>query len=382
MSVRVRSLVLSIAAVLVAAPLAASAEAPLRGTYIEISPDQAEIWTPGGAPMGDILYLNRCVGDCLVNGSSSSNSSLTDSSTITGDGFSSFPDRTLSEFAHGDETWDQVVSCVRGVFEPYGITVTDEDPGTASHHEVMVAGTDVEFGMDGALGVSPFTCSPINNSLTFVFANLTGSVNQLCWAAAQEPAHSWGLDHEMLCEDPMTYLTACGDAKYAFQDVAAPCGEDQNRPCNCGGASTQNSHQRIAFLFGTGFEQPPEISIVRPADGSVVRPGFAIEASIADDSRIEAVELYIDGELMTSLPAPPYVFNAPLEIIEGNVDIEIRAADVHGAAGSAATAVTVSENPEMEGGEGGGCQLASGGGGAGALALLFALAVARRSRRR
>ena len=69
----------------------------------------------------------------------------------------------------------------------------------------------------------------------------------ICETAGQETAHAFGLDHEFLCQDPMTYLVGCG-AK-SFQDEYVPCGEFQPRECNCG-TPTQNSVQSMYQLFG------------------------------------------------------------------------------------------------------------------------------------
>lgn len=352
---------------LMAAP-AAFAETAKRGTYITV--DESEVEVMPGGQNGAILFLNRCPGGCAVTGGG--NSSINDrSSIVNGTVF-------LSEWNHGDEAWDQLVACVRGVFEPFNIVVTDQNPGTTNHHEVMVAGTDTEFGIN-ALGVSPFTSQPIQNSLTFVFANLTGSIPDLCWAAAQEPAHSWTLDHEYLCEDPMTYLTSpCGNNKYAFQNVAVQCHDMNSNPisfCSWGG-QMQNSHQMIMNLFGPGAGEGPEIEFVRPPDGATVGPGFPIEASVTDISKIDSVELYINNQLVTTLNAPPYVFNAPIEMTSGAADIEVRGVDVHGFESAESIDVTIDPDADPNGQppaeEGGcGCSSQGGGGGNGLIALLL-----------
>jgi len=258
----------------------------------------------------------------------------------------------------------------------------------------MIAGTPQQLGMqDGILGVSPATCGVINNSLTFVFADVSDSIPDLCWAAAQEPAHSWGLDHQMLCEDPMTYLRVpCGTSKYAFQDVNSPCGEDQNRPCMCG-SNTQNSFQRISAIFGTDGADAPELAIVRPEAGATVRPFFVIEAQAFDLSPYGPVELWVNGQMIGSSEFQPYIFNSPEGLANGPVAIEIRATDIHGALGTATVNVTVDDsapdpgdpNDPNGGDEGGGCRVASGSGGfAGFGIIVFGLAmgrVRRRSRR-
>src|SRR6185503_16308159 len=97
-------------------------------------------------------------------------------------------------------------------------------------------------------GVSPFSCGVINNAITFSFANIyQGYIPEICWTVAQESAHAFGLDHEYLCEDPMTYRYDCDDRKW-FRDVDAPCGEYGGRECSCGG-QTQNSFASIRAEF-------------------------------------------------------------------------------------------------------------------------------------
>ena len=74
-----------------------------------------------------------------------------------------------------------------------------------------------------------------------VYGTSSGGLQSLCETVTQEVAHAFTLDHELLCEDPMTYLDGCG-AK-SFQNVLAPCGEYEERPCSCGDPAGQNSVQ-------------------------------------------------------------------------------------------------------------------------------------------
>jgi hypothetical protein len=109
----------------------------------------------------------------------------------------------------------------------------------------------------GVGGVAPFTCGLIPTAVVYAFADVYGGDNQgICETVAQEVSHAFGLDHEFLCEDPMTYLSGCG-AK-TFQDQAASCGEFEPRECSCGGSS-QNSVQQMLQTIGA-------------SDGTVVPP--------------------------------------------------------------------------------------------------------------
>jgi hypothetical protein len=224
------------------------------GVAVVLTFDPSGANGPGTGPTGPatIVYVNRCVGGCQVR--SGNNSSINNTSTII-DGT-----RNLTEFAHGDARFEEVVACLDKVFSPFNMRITATDPGNVPHHEAIVAGTPGQAGFgNGTGGVSPYSCGVIDNSITFTFANAIGSnLADLCDTAAMEIAHSFGLDHEVNCEDPMTYLTGCGEKRFIDADV--PCGENAARPCRCGG-TTQNSFRSLVAavgarqrLFMNGFE--------------------------------------------------------------------------------------------------------------------------------
>jgi hypothetical protein len=62
-----------------------------------------------------------------------------------------------------------------------------------------------------------------------------------------EIAHTYGLDHEHTCKDPMGYLGGCG-ARW-FQDQELRCGEHEARDC-ADGKPTQNSVARLRAVLG------------------------------------------------------------------------------------------------------------------------------------
>jgi len=79
-------------------------------------------------------------------------------------------------------------------------------------------------------------------------ATSNNDVRSVCETIAMEVGHAYGLDHEYLCKDVMTYISGCG-AK-SFVDADAPCGEQKKRACE-GGAKTQNSYRTLARVLGT-----------------------------------------------------------------------------------------------------------------------------------
>jgi NAD(P)-dependent dehydrogenase (short-subunit alcohol dehydrogenase family) len=146
-----------------------------------------------GAPPSRILYVNNCKGETTSTGGAgcritrgSVNNSITNTSTIASG--------NLSAYSGSTTTWNAIMTCVRATYAPFGITVTDINPGSVPHWEAMAAGTPTQVGFsNGVAGVSPFTCGVINNAITFNFLNLNPSdVNDACWTIAQESAHAFG----------------------------------------------------------------------------------------------------------------------------------------------------------------------------------------------
>jgi len=307
------------------------------------------------------IFLNRCVGGCLVN------RGTTDSRTNTTTILRNANQTTLTAFSRSDTVWNNVVSCVRDVFGPFGVEILTDDPGTASHFEIMIAGTPQQLGRSaGVGGVSPYNCAVeyIPNSLVFVFDVWGDSVEDICSTAAQELAHSFGLDHVTDPSDPLTYFNYSGRRR--FKDAQVQCGSDcvdadnnpatantgpfgqvcsgtglqgeQNHTCTCNDGphadiltNTQNSVAVMRSLFGAGVPTPPTLAIAKPRAGDNVAPGFPVVAEATDDNGIGSVELHVDGALAGTVTQIPYVFNAPATLADGSHTVEVIAFDRNGA---------------------------------------------------
>jgi hypothetical protein len=236
-----------------------------RGTYVVTAPDPEPdaIRLAAGEPL--IFYLNRSGGTYSPgrNDARTNRSSLVDRAS------------TVPPWDVTDDGWQQVVTCVRDQFARWNVVVTDVDPGNVPHLESVIAGDPLDIGQEqGVGGVSPFAldCSTIDNSIVFTFAEVFDrNYRVVCEVAAQEMAHSFGLDHERLCEDPMTYLDSCG--RKSFQDRAAPCGEYEDRECACG-ELTQNSVAILTDRLGLAAATPDGGVPVDAAPGAPdARPG-------------------------------------------------------------------------------------------------------------
>ena len=275
------------------------------------------------ATISPTIYLERCRGGCKVH--QGPNDARTNTSTIPVTG-SQHPglDFTVGEFATStgqvgtaaNNDWTAVVTCMKEVYSPFGVTVTDARPTSGTYHEVIIAGRPQDIGLTSdILGVAPLSndCSPIDDVMSFTFANnhtvadasdLTARRLSICWTAAQESAHAFGLDHEYsfvtgneanghsACNDPMTYRGDCGGEKF-FRNEIANCGEVSSRECKC--TKTQNSHQKLLTVFGAGtpITKPPSSRLASLASGGMLGNSVSVQAGA--QRGVARVALYFNG---------------------------------------------------------------------------------------
>lgn len=249
-----------VAAALLLSTTALVHAAPNVQRRTEILPVETEnVWVqnPADPLVSRTIYLNRCQGGCLIRQGQENAAANTSSIQISGQA-------NYTEFSYGDDKWDQLVQCVRETYAPFNIKIVEDRPASGTYWMHVVAGTSTQFGFDqndGVLGVSPgtFQCpSPLlNNTITFTFVNdqfIDDDVNEWCWIVAQETAHSFGLDHEALALDPMTYigLGQLPTPRHDFKDENGACGAFQSgdQGCYCPSIPQQNSYQSILGIFG------------------------------------------------------------------------------------------------------------------------------------
>ena len=293
-------------------------------------------------------------------------------------------------------TWNATVSCMREVFAPFNITITETDPGDVPHIEAVFGGTPTQLGLASTLaGVSPFTtdCAVIENSMVFTFTGAIPADSRLaCEVMAQEVAHSYGLDHTLLAADLMTYLPH--DGRRWFQNQNAMCGEDKARPCGLNGSTcrqTQNSvallTERVGLKGQTGDAVAPTVAITSPRSGDTVPPSFSVNFTASDNTQVLMTSLYIDGVPSGSVVMAPMSLPMPTDLTEGTHKLRVVATDGINEKAQEIT-VTVRKGAaapaDQETDVMGGCSAGSGGGsGAGAgVVLALGAAFARRRRRR
>jgi hypothetical protein len=397
-----------VVAVTLGASALASAEPQLGERPYIVAPPSAFTQREPAALISPFIYLNRCVGGCPIVGTNSSScAAMTgigqSDARANKSGIPAAGNYTITEFANGfgqkgvagmgtclaadgsmatpmttctadascittfgagavcdtaDYEWNLLVKCMKEVYSPYNVTLQDTIPGGGvSYTEAVIGGQPSEIGCSGGvLGIAPLSadCSAQDNVISFSFANAHGGfgidrINNICWTAAQETAHAFGLDHEYsfvgayqanmnsACMDPMTYRIDCGGEKF-FRDAAANCGEFTKRDCRCGG--TQNSHQKLLTVFGAGtpITAPPHISIVVPSAGAMVGPNFTVQSKGGAQRGIAKVELSLNGYVWTSAPGAAYGPNGqadpssfalmfPNGVPDSNIDIVVKAFD-------------------------------------------------------
>jgi MYXO-CTERM domain-containing protein len=298
------------------------------------------------------LYLNRCTDGCTITGGTINDASA-GATSIPPPGtykVSEFATSAGDTGAPADAEWAAIVTCLQEVYSPYGVIVTDQQPPAGMYNMAVIAGKPQNIGLGAdILGIAPLAndCSPQGNVISFSFANHHGfdaRVHNICWTAAQESAHAYGLDHQFqfsdgtsTCSDPTTYRTDCGGQKF-FRNKRASCGEMAARACKCG--SSQNSHQQLVSIFGDGTPStpPPHATIVFPTDNMTVVNGSVVHVAAGSRRGVARMELFLNGSRWLAMPGAKfgpagqtdpstYTFYLPAHVPDGRIEIQGRAYD-------------------------------------------------------
>lgn len=305
--------------------VSSAAQAAPRGIKLmEPMQEQPLVERAAGDPV--IVYANPW-GARYTRGSHNSSQNTSGILSVSSANISPLPATT--------EEWAWLYDCIKGQFAPFNVIVTDQDPGAAEHIEASIGGTPQAIGMGaGVGGVGPAGCSfggqgiYHSRAVVFNFEN-QGVGHNMCWTVAQEVGHALGMDHQMLCADPMTYLTGCGFEK-TFQDQYSRCGENFERNCQCGNAQ-QNSFQHIKDLAGIAEDnESPNINILFPPDEGFAPVGFTMRVRATDDRDIQRVEVKLNGEYFGEGRWGFTDLKTPFTLGLGEHQIEVIATDIFG----------------------------------------------------
>lgn len=334
----------------------ARADAPRTDYVPGVAVDPAAP-APANGTVSNIIFLNRCTGGCSVR-QSNTNDSIANQTWLGGG-----PENTtyhISAYQYDDAHWQQIVDCVKDVYSPYNVVVTDVDPGASTPHTtVYAAGSTTEL-MINAGGVggpkTPFDtgCQAVDNNVAFAFLNdyPANAVEYVCGVIAQESGHSFGMpDHVRDCRDPMSYsyYGPCSSSKRGyFRNTQMKCGNFGDGVCICGGESV-STHSHLMEVFGASGTNPPAptVQIVAPAPSSQIQSNTVFGVTADAVRGIWKVELYLNGWLWATYntpshlgpqdtwPLPSYLLDPPDTFPDGKYDVEVRVYDDIGTMSSA-----------------------------------------------
>ncbi|MBI3183017.1 MAG: Ig-like domain-containing protein [Myxococcales bacterium] len=251
-----------------------------RGVYQVIEPQEtysaAELSMPA-APPRRIIF---------VNGQGGSYHSGYENSRTNSSGIIRYSSVTMPPFGKGAAAWSQLLTCVKSQFARFNVEVTDVNPGNVPHIEAVISGSPGHIGLGSGIGgIAPMNgnCATVENGITWIFERSFSSVRTICDITAQEVGHAIGLDHEYLCQDPMSYLGGCGGK--SFQDKTVSCGEYSTRWCMCtnpltGTAANQSSVQFMLKRLGPASANPstPDAGTTQPPPNDPVAPAVVIQS--------------------------------------------------------------------------------------------------------
>ncbi|HEY8145764.1 MAG TPA: trypsin-like serine protease [Kofleriaceae bacterium] len=102
------------------------------------------------------------------------------------------------------------------------------------------------------------------------------------------------------------------------------------------------------FIETRDIAVPPEVAFLEPEAGATVRPGFRVNVNATDNTRVDKIELWLDGAMSAEIPTdqPPYAVFTPV-IDDGAHSVEVRAFDNRGEQATASIDVTVDSSCQM-----------------------------------
>jgi hypothetical protein len=149
-----------------------------------------------------------------------------------------------------EHDWAVTVACVRALFAPFPVVITEIDPGDVDHLEVIVTHSPEELGWPTStvVNASASACGAGRREITFAFSGLITTPQRLCeFGVGFTAGRAAGLSSSGFCPDIM----AQGHwwCEKSFLDEELGCGFYGDEPCLCGG-DTQNSYQTMQAYYG------------------------------------------------------------------------------------------------------------------------------------
>ena len=145
--------------------------------------------------------------------------------------------RTLPPWPN--DQWNSLAACIKTALAPFPIDVTDVDPGSAPHFELVFT-TAYWAGDVGTTGIVPDSCRP-GHQIGFLFGAALPTYTRACQVAmigfAEMAANLSPVDN---CADLLNNDMDCAPMR-AFIDHEEPC---TTGACRCGG-TTENTFRAL-----------------------------------------------------------------------------------------------------------------------------------------
>jgi MYXO-CTERM domain-containing protein len=215
-----------------------------------------------------------------------------------------------------------IVNYFKQFYAPFNVQVVTTRPSGVRYTMCMIgdnASTVLGSGAGSAAGVAPLDCGNQDESeITYAFAaglspNQTGlslseCLKAIAVTAAQETAHSYGLNHTNSTSDIM--YPQLDPAQSAFQDATLQLINNSGGTCN--NATTQNSKQLLLANIGASNGSMPTgplpmVSFVAPTNNQTVPMDFTIIVSASESmGTIDHVDISSGSQTLFTWKTPPF----------------------------------------------------------------------------
>lgn len=157
--------------------------------------------------------------------------------------------RTLPAFPGDDVAWGDLTACIRAALAPFAVVVTETDPGSAEHLELVF--TDAYWGDGAVTHVFPSSCRT-GHQIEFIFGDALSTPTRGCQVAMDGLAEMIAqLGPSENCLDFTSPAMDCGVR--SFVPAEAACVDPATNlpaPCRCDAtATTQDSFGALDALF-------------------------------------------------------------------------------------------------------------------------------------
>ncbi len=154
--------------------------------------------------------------------------------------------RTLPPWPGDDVAWTETAQCIRDALAPFAVTVTEQDPGTTLHFELVF--TTSYWGGTPLTYLAPSACRP-GHEIEVIFGDALPTANDACETALAGFAELAALlSPSANCLDFTSPAMECGLRYFVAGMEQCVDESDQASPCRCGG-TTEDTFAALSARF-------------------------------------------------------------------------------------------------------------------------------------